>query len=147
MLFEGSFLPIRHTVYRCCMINRAKQWARGVKRDVIAVWIAARDLRTPWYAKVMAAAVAIYALSPIDLIPDFIPILGYLDDLLLLPIGILLVVRMIPVDLMEEFRKEALLIDGRPTSRIGGAVMIGIWLLSIGLLLWLFWPDVLAMTG
>ena len=60
------------------MIDRAKQWARGIKRDILAVWIAARDPRTPWYVKVLAAAVAGYALSPIDLIPDFIPVLGYL---------------------------------------------------------------------
>ena len=129
------------------MIDRAKQWARGVKRDVFAVWIAARDPRTPWYVKAMAAAVAAYALSPIDLIPDFIPVLGYLDDLLLLPIGILLVVRMIPADLMEEFRKEALLMEGRPTSRIGLAVVVCVWLLSGGLLLWLFWPEAPATGG
>lgn len=127
------------------MIDRAKLWARRVKRDVVAVWIAARDPRTPWYVKAMAALVAAYALSPIDLIPDFIPVLGYLDDLLLLPIGILLVVRMIPADLMEEFRKEALLVESRPKSRIGVAMIVGIWLVSAGLLLWLFWPDALAM--
>ena len=129
------------------MIDRAKQWARGVKRDVFAVWIAARDPRTPWYVKAMAAAVAAYALSPIDLIPDFIPVFGYLDDLLLLPIGILLVVRMIPADLMEEFRKEAFLMEDRPTSRIGLAAIICVWLLSGGLLLWLFWPEAPATVG
>jgi len=129
------------------MIAKAKQWARGIKRDILALWIAARDPRTPWYAKAMAAAVAAYALSPIDLIPDFIPVLGYLDDLLLLPIGILLVVRMIPADLLEEFRKEALLMEGRPTSRIGLAVIVCVWLLSGGLLLWLFWPEAPATGG
>ena len=128
------------------MINRAKEWARRIKRDVVAVWIAARDPRTPWYVKAMAATVAAYALSPIDLIPDFIPVIGYLDDLLLLPIGILLVVRMIPADLMEEFRQKALLVAGLPTSRIAVAMIVGVWLLSGGLLLWLFWPDALA-TG
>ncbi len=87
-LLATSFASVDSSI----MIAKAKQWARGIKRDILAVWIAARDSRTPWYAKAMAAAVAAYALSPIDLIPDFIPVLGYLDDLLLLPIGILLVV-------------------------------------------------------
>ena len=73
--------------------------------------------------------------------------IGYLDDLLLLPIGILLVVRMIPADLMDEFRQEALLVERKPTSRIGIAVIVGVWLVSGGLLLWLFWPDALAMGG
>lgn len=95
----------------------------------------------------MAAAVAAYALSPIDLIPDFIPVLGYLDDLLLLPIGILLVVRMIPADLMAEFRAEAVLLEAKPVSRAAMACIIGLWLLSGGLLLWLFWPNALATSG
>ena len=81
------------------MLERAKQWARLIKRDVIALWIAARDPRVPWYAKALAMAVAAYALSPIDLIPDFIPVLGYLDDLVIVPLGILLVVRLVPAPL------------------------------------------------
>lgn len=129
------------------MIDRVKEWARRVKRDVVAVWIAARDPRTPCYVKAVAAAVAAYAVSPIDLVPDFIPVLGYLDDLLLLPLGILLVVRMIPADLMEEFRKEAQFVEILPASRIVAAAVVGVWLVSGGLLLWLFWPDVLAATG
>ena len=72
------------------MLDRLKNWARQLKRDVVALWIAARDPRTPWLAKLVAAAVAGYALSPIDLIPDFIPVLGYLDDLLIVPAGIAL---------------------------------------------------------
>ncbi|MEY9626194.1 uncharacterized membrane protein YkvA (DUF1232 family) [Sinorhizobium fredii] len=88
-------------------LERAKQWARDLKRDIVALWIAARDPRTPWYAKAAAGAIAAYALSPIDLIPDFIPILGYLDELLILPIGIALAVRLIPSDHMAEFRREA----------------------------------------
>ena len=78
------------------MLEQAKKWARAIRRDVVAVWIAARDPRVPWYAKALALAVAAYALSPIDLIPDFIPVLGYLDDLIIVPLGILLVVRLIP---------------------------------------------------
>ena len=101
------------------LIERAKLWAREIKRDVVALWIAARDPRTPWYAKVVAAGVAAYALSPIDLIPDFIPVLGYVDDLLVVPLGMLLVVRLIPKPLMAEFREQAVLRD-RPVSRAGG---------------------------
>jgi uncharacterized membrane protein YkvA (DUF1232 family) len=82
-----------------------KTWARTIKRDVLALWIAARDPRVPWYAKAAAGAVAAYALSPIDLIPDFIPVLGYLDDLVIVPFGILLVVKLIPAQRMEEFGK------------------------------------------
>ena len=81
-----------------------KSWARALKRDVSALWIAARDPRVPWYAKALAGAVAAYALSPIDLIPDFIPVLGYLDDLILVPAGIWLVLRLVPRNLMREFR-------------------------------------------
>ncbi len=93
----------------------------------MALWIAARDPRTPWQAKALAALVAGYALSPIDLIPDFIPVLGYLDDAILLPLGILLVVRMIPDDLMDDFRREAALRAERPTSRLGMAAIVGLW--------------------
>ncbi|CAD7035730.1 hypothetical protein REJC140_03445 [Pseudorhizobium endolithicum] len=85
-------------------LTRLKEWARRLKRDAIALWIAARDPRTPFAAKVVAGCIAAYALSPIDLIPDFIPILGYFDELLLLPAGIALAIRMIPDDLMAEFR-------------------------------------------
>lgn len=116
-------------------LEKARQWARSVKRDVVALWIAARDPRTPIGAKVVAAAVAAYALSPIDLIPDFIPIIGYIDDLLLVPIGILIAVRLIPVALMSEFRAKASEREGKPTSLIGAAVIIGIWLLVLALAL------------
>src|SRR5215218_9526617 len=88
-------------------IDGVRLWARKIKRDVVAVWIAARDNRVRWYVKALAASVAAYALSPIDLIPDFIPILGYLDDLVIVPLGILLAVRLVPPDLMAEFREEA----------------------------------------
>ena len=129
------------------MITRAKRWARGIKRDVLAVWVAARDPRTPWYAKLLAAAVAAYALSPIDLIPDFIPVVGYLDDLILLPLGILLVIRMVPRDLMAEFRVEATRLESRPTSRTGLAIIIVLWLGFGGLLLWALWPAAAGLAG
>lgn len=123
------------------MLQQARTWARRVKRDAIAVWIAARDPRTPWHARAIAVVVAAYALSPIDLIPDFVPVLGYLDDLILLPFGILLVVRLIPPDLLAEFRAEAARLESRPASRTGLAAIIGIWVLAALFLLWLLWPK------
>ena len=116
-----------------------KAWARNVKRDVVALWIAARDPRVPWYAKAVAGAVAAYALSPIDLMPDFIPVLGYLDDLVIVPAGILLAIWLIPTDLMAEFRAEAIRRE-RPTSRAGMIVIVAIWIAVVAFLLWLFWP-------
>ncbi|MES2700523.1 MAG: DUF1232 domain-containing protein [Pseudomonadota bacterium] len=104
-------------------------------RDVIALWLAARDRRTPWAARLLAAAVAAYALSPIDLIPDFIPVLGYLDDLLLVPAGIWMTVRLIPAPLMAELRSKAATRKW-PVS-LAGAVAVGIiWIGLAGLLVW-----------
>jgi uncharacterized membrane protein YkvA (DUF1232 family) len=120
---------------------RLRGWARSLKTDVVALYLAARDPRVPWYAKIAAAAVAAYALSPIDLIPDFIPVLGYLDDLILLPLGILLVVRLIPPAIMEELRALAKARVQRPVSRAGALGILVLWLLAALLLLWAFWPD------
>ena len=111
------------------LLSRAKEWARSIKRDVIALWLAGKDSRTPWLAKALAIAVAAYALSPIDLIPDFIPILGYLDDLLIVPLGIVAVVALIPPLLMEEFRRNALAVAQRPVSHTAAAFIATIWLL------------------
>jgi len=113
------------------MLTRAKQWARIIRRDVVALWIAARDPRVPWYAKAMAGVVAAYALSPIDLIPDFIPVLGYLDDLIIVPAGILLTVRMIPAPLMVEFRAEAARRQERPSSRAGLVAIMCLWIAAV----------------
>jgi uncharacterized membrane protein YkvA (DUF1232 family) len=126
------------------LLGRARRWARNIKRDVVALWIAARDSRVPWYAKALCAVIAGYALSPIDLIPDFIPVLGYLDDVILLPLGILLAVRLIPADLMAEFRAEANVRVERPVSRVAAAVIVGLWIGSAALLLWAFWPKAAA---
>lgn len=123
------------------LVPRLKRWARETKRDVVALWIGARDSRTPFAAKVVAALVAAYALSPIDLIPDFIPILGYLDDLILLPLGILLAAKLIPHDLMAEFRRDAMQRMDRPVSFIGATAIILLWIAVAGLLAWLFWPE------
>jgi uncharacterized membrane protein YkvA (DUF1232 family) len=107
---------------------RLRRWAGGITRDVYAVYLAGRDPRVPWYAKALAICIAAYAFSPVDLIPDFIPILGYLDELVILPLGILLVVRMIPPDVMMEHRASAAAMLERPTSRAAAAVIGAIWL-------------------
>ncbi len=110
-----------------------RAWAGRLKRDVVALWIAARDPRVAWHAKALAACVAAYALSPIDLIPDFIPVLGYLDDLIIVPAGIWLVMRLIPAPLMAEFREAAAAHRaGKPISYIAAA---GIALLWVGALI------------
>lgn len=88
-------------------MEQLKSWARALKRDAVALWLAARDPRVPWYAKAAAAVVAAYALSPIDLIPDFVPILGYLDDLLIVPLGIIVAVKLIPGPVMSDLRLKA----------------------------------------
>lgn len=119
------------------MDGRLRSWARGITRDVHALYRAGRDPRVPWYAKVLAVAVAGYALSPIDLIPDFIPILGYLDDVILLPLGILLVVRLIPPEIMAEHRRAAEAAQKRPTSRAAAVVIACIWVASVALAGWL----------
>ena len=121
-------------------MRRLRDWARAIKRDVVALYIAARDPRVPWFVKFAAAAIAAYALSPIDLIPDFIPVLGYLDDLVIVPLGILLVVKLIPPPLMAEFRQQALRRAERPTSRIGALAIIVIWIAAFTFTLWAFWP-------
>ena len=119
------------------MLKRAKNWARLIKRDVHALYLAGRDPRVPWYAKGLAIVVAGYALSPIDLIPDFIPVLGYLDDLILVPAGIWLVVRLIPADILAEHRALAAAAEARPVSRAAAIVIVAIWLASAVLCGWL----------
>lgn len=106
-------------------------------RDVHALYLASRDPRVPWYAKAMAAAVAGYALSPIDLIPDFIPVLGYLDEVILLPLGVALVIRLIPPEVMAEHRNLAAAAQQRPVSRGAAVVIACIWIASIALCGWL----------
>jgi uncharacterized membrane protein YkvA (DUF1232 family) len=120
-------------------LERLRSWARSIKRDVVALYYAARDDRVAWYAKLAAAVVTAYALSPIDLIPDFVPVLGYLDDVVLVPLGIALTVRLIPPALFEEFRRMALEREGgRPRSRAGAAVIVVVWVvLALASLAWL----------
>jgi uncharacterized membrane protein YkvA (DUF1232 family) len=110
---------------------RLREWARSMKRDVHALYLAARDPRVPWYVKATAACVAAYALSPIDLIPDFVPVLGYLDDVIIIPLGIALAARMMPADLMAEHRAAAALAEGRPTSIAGATAIVSIWAFTV----------------
>jgi uncharacterized membrane protein YkvA (DUF1232 family) len=123
------------------VLRRIKDWARAVRRDVHALWLAARDPRTPWYARAFALAVAAYALSPIDLIPDFVPVLGYLDEVILLPPAILLAIRLVPPELMAEHRAAAAAAQARPVSRAGAALVVALWLVAATALVWWFWPD------
>jgi len=117
-------------------LEPARGWARIVKRDVVALYFAARDPRVVWLAKAVAACAAAYALSPIDLIPDFIPILGYLDDAILVPLGILLAVRLAPSDVITRLRQEAESHLSRPTSRWGAIGVVAIWLIAAMLAAW-----------
>ena len=112
-----------------------KLWAKNLKRDVIAIWIAARDKRTPFIAKIVAGTTAAYALSPIDLIPDFIPVLGYLDDIIIVPLGIWLALRFIPDQLMNEFRETASSQSERPASVYAAVAIVAIWL-ACGILIY-----------
>jgi uncharacterized membrane protein YkvA (DUF1232 family) len=111
-------------------INRWKEWAKQLKLEIYALYIAYKDRRTPWYAKIFAALVVRYALSPIDLIPDPIPILGYLDDLVLIPLGAYVAVKMIPLQVMTESRQKAseLMAQGKPVSKVAAAIIVLIWI-------------------
>jgi uncharacterized membrane protein YkvA (DUF1232 family) len=123
------------------VLGRLRRWAHEIKRDIHALWLAGRDPRVPWHAKLAALLVAAYALSPIDLIPDFIPVLGYLDELVILPLGILLAIHLVPPALMAEHRAAADLAESRPVSRAAAAVFVAVWVAAALLLLWLFWPE------
>lgn len=120
-------------------IARARDWARRITRDVAALHIAVRDPRTPWPAKAVALAVVAYALSPIDLIPDFIPVLGYLDEVLVLPLGVLFAVRLIPAALMADFREAAGQRQHLPRQWAGAAIVVALWLLAGTLAGWWIW--------
>ncbi len=113
-------------------LQRALQWARALKRQVMVLWFSCKHPDTPWLPKVVAIAVVAYALSPIDLIPDFIPILGYLDDVILLPLGIWLVIRLLPAPVLEKCRLQAEEWDSshspRPVSWGAAIVVVLIWL-------------------
>jgi uncharacterized membrane protein YkvA (DUF1232 family) len=124
-----------------------KSWrtkAKQLRTEVVALYLAYKHPRTPWYAKVLAALIIGYALSPIDLIPDFIPVFGYLDDLILVPAGIALLIKIIPRDVLEECRAKAQsdLSNRKPKNWVAAIIIVLIWLLAIYLILSLIWPLV-----
>jgi len=120
-------------------LDAARDWARRIKRDVVAVWYAARDPRTPWPVRLLALAIAAYALSPIDLIPDFVPVLGYLDDLLIVPAGLLLVIRLLPEPVLAASRAKAAAALERPRSWAAAALIVLLWVLCAAAAGWWLW--------
>jgi len=118
------------------VVRRLKASAEKLKADTYALYLASKDPRGPWYAKLLVGLIVAYALSPIDLIPDFIPVLGYVDDLLLVPAGIALAVKLIPNGVLEEHRATARrrLAEGHPRSRLGLIIVVTVWVL---LALWI----------
>lgn len=123
------------------VVRNAGHWrdkARQLKRETFALYFAIRDPRVPWYAKALAAAIVGYAFSPIDLIPDFIPVLGYLDELVILPLGVMAVRAMIPAHVLAECRQRASSLPGRPRNWIAAAVIVAVWIaLAAAAVYWL----------
>jgi len=131
-------------------MQRLKIWAAALKREVMTLWFACRDPRTPWYARVLTMLIVAYALSPIDLIPDFIPVLGYLDELILLPVGIYLVLKLVPAQALADARARAQSwVESRerkPRNWIAAAVIVLVWVVMLwaafALLIWpMFFLD------
>jgi len=120
----------RKVILMAQLIERWKQKAKQLKIEIYAIYLAYKDPRVPWYARIFAACVVGYAFSPIDLIPDPIPILGYLDDLILIPLGVVLVLKMIPEEVMSECRErsEEIMREGKPVNRIAAIIIIAIWI-------------------
>jgi uncharacterized membrane protein YkvA (DUF1232 family) len=116
-----------------------KNKAQALKRETYALYLACRDPRTPWYGRALAACVVGYAFSPIDLIPDFIPVLGYLDDLILVPLGTALVLKIIPPEIMAESREKAaaVMACGKPTNWIAAGIIAGVWALLAIVGIWI----------
>jgi uncharacterized membrane protein YkvA (DUF1232 family) len=112
------------------MLGKWKDAARELKKETYTLYLACRHPQTPWYAKLIAACVVGYAFSPIDLIPDFIPVLGLLDDLILIPLGITLVIRLIPPGVFEECRQKASaeMASGKPTNSLAAAIIVIVWI-------------------
>lgn len=110
------------------MLETWRHRANALKREVYALYFACRDPRVPWYAKALAVVVVGYALSPIDLIPDFIPVLGYLDDLVLIPLGVMAVRALVPAAVLDDCRARAARMEGKPTNRVAAAFIVAVWL-------------------
>jgi len=126
------------------VIQRLKIWAAALKREVMALWFACRDPRTPWYARLLTMLIVAYALSPIDLIPDFIPVLGYLDELILLPAGIYLVLKLVPAEALADARaRTQSWVESRkpkPRNWIAAAVIVLVWVAVLWAAFLLIWP-------
>jgi uncharacterized membrane protein YkvA (DUF1232 family) len=114
-------------------LDKWKEKAKALKREVYTLFLAYKDPRVPWYAKVFSAFVVGYAFSPIDLIPDFVPVLGYLDDLVLVPLGIALAIKMIPAEVLAECREksDAVMAEGKPVNKIAAVVIVLLWVVLI----------------
>lgn len=125
-------------------LARWRGWARALKREVYALYLAVRDPRCPWYARLFAGCVVAYAFSPIDVIPDFIPVLGYLDDLILVPLGVAVAIRLIPPRVLAESRAEAarVMAAGKPVNRAAAVVIVTIWLALAVLVVVVLWRAV-----
>lgn len=121
------------------MFARVKRWAKNIRRDTYAIGLVARDPRVPWYTKALAIVVAGYAFSPLDLIPDFIPVIGFVDDVILVPLGIVLVIKMVPAEILQEHRAHADRAMALPKNRIGAVVIVCIWVAVVGVSGWLAW--------
>jgi uncharacterized membrane protein YkvA (DUF1232 family) len=115
------------------LITRLKEWARYLKKETTVLYFAYRDSRTPWYAKALTLFVVAHTLSPIDLIPDFIPILGYLDDLLITPLGLALAIKLIPKEVMVDARRKAEVeaLEGSSLAKAGTLIVIATWILGL----------------
>jgi uncharacterized membrane protein YkvA (DUF1232 family) len=123
------------------MLTQLKTRARQIKSETFALYLAYHDPRTPLHAKIFAAGVVAYAFSPIDLIPDFIPVLGYVDDVILVPLGIVIAIKMIPPEVMDECRVRAHeeIKNGRPINKGAAVVIVLLWILSLALIVWVVW--------
>jgi uncharacterized membrane protein YkvA (DUF1232 family) len=130
-------------------INSWKTKARQLRTEVVALYLASKHPRTPWYAKALAALIIGYALSPIDLVPDFIPVVGYLDDFIIIPAGIALLIKIIPRDVLEECRSKAQsdLLNGRSKNWVAAIIIVLIWLLAVYLVLSLIGPLIFPFSG
>ena len=115
---------------------KLKQRARALKADTLALYFVARHSGTPWYAKLMAFIVVAYAFSPVDLVPDFVPVLGYLDDVILVPLGIALTLKLVPDDIMGECRGLAAAVMKKPVNWVAGAIIVLIWICLAALSGW-----------
>jgi uncharacterized membrane protein YkvA (DUF1232 family) len=119
------------------LFGRLKRWAQRLRVEVYALYLAYKDPRVPWYARAFAAVVVAYAFSPIDLIPDPIPVLGYLDDLVIVPLGVALAIKMIPPQILAACREEARGAKDRPVGRVAAVVVVALWIALAASAVWL----------